>query len=95
MNLSELNEVAKYLNALSSAIRLAILYIISIFKEVPVCLIATLLNKDSSLISHHLKYLKTLGLVREKREGKFHVYSINEEVIKELLEKLKKLLNIN
>ena len=94
VNLTEVKELSKYLSVLASETRLAILRTLLILREAPVCIIATLLNKDVSLISHHLKYLKMMNLVIEKHEGKLRVYSVNVEVVKTLIEKLRQTLQI-
>ncbi|MCI6349469.1 MAG: metalloregulator ArsR/SmtB family transcription factor [Tenericutes bacterium] len=47
--------------------------------------IALSLNKSHSLISHQLKYLKDLNLVKCLKEGQTAIYSISDEHIKVIL----------
>ncbi len=86
----ELDSVAGILSALANTIRLKMLWLL-IQKELPVCLLASILQKDESLISHHLKKLRDLGIVTEYRDGKFRIYRVNREIIDDL----KKLIDLS
>jgi len=54
----------------------------------PVCLISYILEKDQSLISHHLSDLKAAGLVKETVRGKYRVYRLKKDALINLLETL-------
>jgi len=48
-----------------------------------VCEIIPAIGISDKLASHHLKQLKKVGLLIEKREGNFIRYSLNKKAIKE------------
>jgi len=48
-----------------------------------VCEIVPLVGISDKLASHHLKQLKKVGLLTEKREGNFIRYSLDKKVIRE------------
>lgn len=47
-----------------------------------VCDLAYMLNMTKSAVSHQLKYLKDMGLVKGERRGKEIFYSLDDEHIK-------------
>ncbi|SCX09775.1 ArsR family transcriptional regulator [Lachnospiraceae bacterium YSD2013] len=44
-------------------------------------------------LSHHMKILVDSGLVNDRKEGKWHYYSINTEAMKEFCDFIKTLCN--
>ena len=54
-------------------------------QELCVCDLAALLGMSTSAISHQLRILRHLNLVRARKEGKMAFYSLEDEHIKELL----------
>lgn len=87
----ELNEIKQHLNkentlnllastfkALGDPTRLRIIYVLS-KSPLCVCDIASLLDMTQSAISHQLKILRDLNLVKYKREGKLVIYSLDDE----------------
>jgi DNA-binding transcriptional ArsR family regulator len=44
--------------------------------------LATALGQEQSMISHNLKPLLQCNLILVKREGKNHIYTINEETLR-------------
>lgn len=48
-----------------------------------VCEIVPAIGISDKLASHHLKQLKIIGLLSEKRKSNFIYYSINRKVLKE------------
>lgn len=54
--------------------------------EMCVCDLAVLLDMTKSAISHQLKMLKDLNLVRYRREGKNVFYSLMDEHVKQIIE---------
>ncbi|QAR34450.1 transcriptional regulator [Geovibrio thiophilus] len=44
-----------------------------------VCEIDSVLDIALSTVSSHLKILKTSGIIRDKKDGRWVIYSINEE----------------
>ncbi len=84
-------EVIEFLKAISNPTRFKIL---KLTKEhwLCVCLISRVLEEDQTLISHHLRILKDLGLLKERREGRMRFYKANTEKILELLQKIEGVL---
>jgi DNA-binding transcriptional ArsR family regulator len=50
-------------------------------KPMSVTELATALNQEQSMISHNLKPLLECNLVTSEKQGKKHVYSLNQETI--------------
>ena len=71
-----------FLRAIADSNRLKILCILQGGSKC-VCEIVPAVGISDKLASHHLKQLKNIGLLIEKREGNFIRYSLNKKVIKE------------
>ena len=54
-------------------------------EELCVCDIAALLGVSESAISHQLRLLKSLRLVKYRRDGKMAYYSLDDEHIEDLI----------
>ncbi len=54
--------------------------------ELCVCDLATLLNVTRSAVSHQLRLLKNLRLVKFRRDGKISYYSLDDTHISKLIE---------
>ena len=90
-NSKETESIAKtyaFLRAITDPNRLKILCVLQDGSKC-VCEIVTAVGISDKLASHHLKQLKDVGLLVEKREGKFMRYALNKKAIKEY----KKILN--
>ena len=87
----ELEKVHLLRVAFSNEIRAQIVYLLS-QEELPVCTLVATLNKDQTLISHHLARLKKLNIIIENRQGKFRFYKLNKTLIKDALDAISKLL---
>lgn len=81
LEVAGLSEIFK---VLGDETRTKILYLLS-FRELCVCDIATLLDMSLPAISHHLRLLKALRLVKYRREGKMIYYSLDDEHIVHLI----------
>ena len=79
------DDVVKFLKVISNPLRLKILKLIK-DEWLCVCLISQALGEDQTLISHHIRSLKSLNLVLERREGRMRFYKTNIEVVKGYLE---------
>ncbi|WP_456453854.1 ArsR/SmtB family transcription factor [Thermococcus sp.] len=79
--------LGRFLKLIGNPIRFQILKMLR-DRELCVCLISQALEQDQTLISHHLRTLKELNLVTEKREGKLKFYRANTEEIRKYLEML-------
>ncbi len=64
--------------ALSDPTRLKIIYILSI-SPLCVCDMANILGMTQSAISHQLRFLRDLNLVKFKRNGKLVIYSLDDD----------------
>ncbi len=80
-------EMAQVFKALSNKTKLEIVFLLAT-SDFPVCVLANLLEKDQSLISHHLSDLKAAGIVKGKVRGKFRIYSLRKDKLVEVLKKV-------
>jgi len=79
-----LDRLASTYKAMGDATRLKM--IMALWKgEMCVCDLATYLNLSESAVSHHLRRLKDLSLVRHRREGQVLYYSLNDAHVEDLL----------
>ena len=73
---SEKSEVkSKVFKALADSIRLRILGLLS-SREMCVCEVMVALDLTQPTASHHLRILENVGLVKDRKEGKWVFYSI-------------------
>ncbi|MGD0159598.1 MAG: metalloregulator ArsR/SmtB family transcription factor [Candidatus Bathyarchaeia archaeon] len=79
---------SKVLKALADAIRLRILGLLS-SKEMCVCEVMVALDLTQPTASHHLRILENVGLVKDRKEGKWVFYSIANPELLEGMRKLK------
>lgn len=70
--------------ALADEVRTKILYLLS-FEELCTCDLAGDLGLTLPAVSHHLRLLKVLRLVKYRREGKMVYYSLADEHILKLI----------
>ncbi len=77
-----LSEIFK---VLGDATRVKILYALS-KEELCVCDVASLLGMSLSAISHHLRLLRNLRLVKFRKEGRIVYYSLDDDHVRRLLE---------
>lgn len=81
----ELFDLAELFKTFGDTTRIRILYVLDI-KETCVCAIAALLNMSQSAISHQLKILKQMKLVKSRRSGKTIYYSLSDSHVKTIIE---------
>ena len=79
-----LYDLADFFKVFSDSTRIKILYNL-MYSELCVCDIATALKMEQSAVSHQLRTLKQMDLVRNRREGKAVYYSLADEHIKLIL----------
>lgn len=73
---------SKVFKALADSIRLRILGLLS-SREMCVCEVMVALDLTQPTASHHLRILENVGLVKDRKEGKWVFYSIaNPELFK-------------
>lgn len=77
------NLLAQTFKALADPTRLKIIYVLS-KSPLCVCDIANLLDMTQSAISHHLRLLRNLRLVKFRKEGKMAIYSLDDDHVLQL-----------
>ena len=80
-----LETLAETFKVLSSPSRLKIIHALS-RDSLCVCDLAALLNTTESAVSHQLRLLRGMRLVRSRREGKLVYYSLDDVHVEQLLE---------
>ena len=80
----ELVDLSEFFKVFGDSTRIKILYVLS-QSEMCVCDIATLLQMGQSAISHQLRILKQMRLVKFRRDGKTVFYSLSDDHIQTIL----------
>ncbi len=73
---------AKLFQALGNEVRLRILGLLAI-QEMCTCNIVEALDGAASTITHHLRMLEDGGLISSRRVGKFTIYRLNNDLLKQ------------
>lgn len=85
---SEAASAASLARALSDPTRILIAQALTAGGELCVCDLGWIIGRSHGLVSHHLRSMRSLGLVDSRREGKMIMYALTESgstLIKELL----------
>ncbi len=77
--------LAETFKVLSDPTRVKILFALS-KAELCVCDLSALLGMNDSAVSHHLRLLRALKLVKYRREGRMAYYSLDDEHIEKLFQ---------
>ncbi|TCL55464.1 ArsR family transcriptional regulator [Kineothrix alysoides] len=80
----KLYDLADFFKVFADSTRIKMLYVL-MCSEMCVCDLAQILNMTQSAISHQLRTLKQMDLVRNRREGKTVFYSLADGHIKTIL----------
>lgn len=80
----KLFDLAEFFKIFADTTRIKILYVL-MCSEMCVCDLAQLLSMTQSAISHQLRILKQMELVKNRREGKSIFYSLADGHIKTIL----------
>lgn len=78
---ADVSQMYAFLRAIADPNRLKIICVLQSGSKC-VCEIVPAVGISDKLASHHLKQLKNIGLLNEKREGKFIYYELDHKVIK-------------
>ena len=78
INNDDLEKVSRIFKAISDPTRIKILYALK-SHELCVCDISVILDMTQSAISHQLKVLKDVDLVRTRKDGKTRFYKLADE----------------
>lgn len=81
----QLQNLAEFFRVFGDSTRIRILYALS-QSELCVCDIASLLGMGQSAISHQLRILKQMRLVKFRRDGKSVLYSLADSHIETILD---------
>ncbi len=84
-SLMEVSGLSELFRAMSDETRVGILYMLS-KQELCVCDLAYLLDISLPAVSHHLRLLKVMRLVKSRREGKQVFYSLDDPHVLSLIE---------
>lgn len=76
--------LSELFRALADEMRTKILYLLS-FDELCVCDLADLLETSLPAVSHHLRLLKAIRLVRCRRDGRMVYYSLADGHVLDLI----------
>ncbi len=78
-------KVAKFYKALSDSTRIKIINILE-KSELCVCDICVILNMTKSAVSHQLKYLKEMNLIKSRKQGKEVWYTLADKHVSEVFD---------
>lgn len=80
----DLDDLADFFKIFGDTTRIKMLYVL-LCSEMCVCDLAQILNMTQSAISHQLRALKQMDLVKSRRDGKTIFYSLSDGHIKTIL----------
>lgn len=80
-----LAKVSMFYKALSDSTRIKIVNLLE-KSELCVCDICVILNMTKSAISHQLKYLKKMNLIKSRKQGKEVWYTLADEHVSEVFD---------
>jgi ArsR family transcriptional regulator, lead/cadmium/zinc/bismuth-responsive transcriptional repressor len=72
-------DAAERAKALSDPTRLTLADALRVGEELCVCDLSWIAGRSQNLVSHHLRLLRSHGLVRSRRDGKLVMYSLTDE----------------
>ncbi len=81
----QISRMAYFFQAFSDLTRLKIILALEVEKELCVCDLTMVVGVSMSAVSHQLRYLRNLGVVKNRKQGKMVYYSLKDEHIKELI----------
>lgn len=73
-----LEAAAAQMKALTDPTRLALLLALRSGEPCCVCDLGWIVGRDEKLVSHHVRLLKSLGVVRSRRDGRMVMYELTE-----------------
>ena len=77
--------IADFYKAMSDSTRVKIIDLLD-KNELCVCDISSLLNMTKSAVSHQLKYLKEMKLIKNRKKGKEVWYSLDDNHVKQVFD---------
>ena len=76
--LEELESWSASAKALADPTRLAVALALRDGERACVCDLAWIVGRDEKLVSHHVRLLKSLGVVRSRRDGRMVMYELTD-----------------
>ena len=73
------DELARRFRAFGDPTRLTLALALRDGRELCVCDLSWIAERAQNLVSHHMRALRSEGLVRSRREGKMVMYSLTDE----------------
>ncbi|MFS0645643.1 ArsR/SmtB family transcription factor [Siminovitchia sp. 179-K 8D1 HS] len=83
--INEVNGVELLFKALADATRLKVAYALTMEDELCVCDVAEIIGSTTATASHHLRYLRNMGLAKYRKEGKLVFYSLLDEHVHQIV----------
>lgn len=80
----KLYELAEFFKIFGDSTRIKVIYAIS-KEELCVCDIANIVNNTQSAISHQLRILRQMKIVKCRKKGKIVYYSLDDEHVEKIL----------
>jgi DNA-binding transcriptional ArsR family regulator len=80
----QVSDIAELYKALGDSTRVKIIYALSQELELSVQAISSLLNMGQSAVSHQLRYLRNVRIVKRRKEGKTAYYSLDDHHIQQI-----------
>jgi ArsR family transcriptional regulator, lead/cadmium/zinc/bismuth-responsive transcriptional repressor len=74
----ELERISSAFKSLTDPTRVAILLALENGSTACVCDLAWVVGRDEKLVSHHVRLLKGLGVVRSQRDGRMVMYELTD-----------------
>ena len=76
---ASLESAARRAQALADPTRLSLAAALTEAEELCVCDLAWIVERSQNLVSHHLRLLRSAGIVRSRRDKKMALYSLTDE----------------
>ncbi|MFC4353893.1 ArsR/SmtB family transcription factor [Chryseomicrobium palamuruense] len=83
--ISQVKGVETIFKALSDATRMKIIYALTQEDELCVCDVAAIVSISTATASHHLRLLRTMGIAKNRKQGKLVYYSVKDHHITDLV----------
>jgi DNA-binding transcriptional ArsR family regulator len=83
---TKVDGLAPMFKALGDETRLRIAYVLTLEDELCVCDVAAILGTTVATASHHLRFLKNLGLTKSRKEGKLVYYSLDDDHVRQMVQ---------
>jgi ArsR family transcriptional regulator len=90
VEMNQLTSASEIMRALSHPLRMKIMGFIDKNKSVNVNKIYNTLGLEQSITSQHLRILRSVEIVKTKRDGKFIYYSLNYDKIRKVNKMMEK-----